>query len=96
MIKKIFEFMEGNIKMLGDRLNLLSEHEREQVLYRSGVCKKDCVKYGYCIKCGCDLPGKFYVGKSCNNGSRFPDLMGKTEWEQYKKDKNIKLIEYGK
>ena len=96
MIKKIFEFMEGNIKMLGDKLDLISLHEREQVMYRSGVCKNDCVKYGYCINCGCDLPGKFYVGKSCNNGSRFPDIMSKSEWEKYKVDNKIELIEYGK
>lgn len=81
---KILQFIEGNLKLLGDKIYLLSNHEKEQVAYRSLICKDDCVKLGYCIYCGCDLPGKFYVKKSCNNGERFPDLMPKKEWDEYK------------
>jgi hypothetical protein len=88
---KIYQFIEGNLKLLGDQLNLLPNHEKEQVLYRSEICKNDCVKFEYCIMCGCNLPGKFYVSKSCNNGTRFPDLMNKSEWEKYKLDNNIKI-----
>lgn len=90
--KKILQFFEGNLKMLGDQLHLLSEHEKEQVLYRLDVCKDDCVKYGYCINCGCSVPGKLYVKESCNAGSRFPDLMNKEDWEKYKTENNIIII----
>ena len=94
MINKVFQFIEGNLKMLGDKLDLISEHEREQVFYRSEICKNDCVKYGYCIQCGCDLPGKFYVKKSCNKGTRFPDIMDEEDWNEYKKKNNITLIDH--
>ena len=41
--KKIFQFIEGNLKLLGDRMHLLPAHEREQVFYRSEICKNDCM-----------------------------------------------------
>ena len=89
--KKIFQFIEGNLKLLGDKMHLLPKHEREQVLYRSMVCKNDCVKLGYCKYCGCSIPGKLYVTTSCNNGERFPDLMGEAGWEKYKTENNIEI-----
>lgn len=88
---KIFQFIEGNLKMLGDKFNMIPEHTQEQILYRSEICKNDCVKYGYCVNCGCDLPGKFYVKKSCNAGGRFPDLMDAESWEEYKIKNNIDI-----
>jgi hypothetical protein len=89
--KKIFQFIEGNLKLLGDKMHLLPKHEREQVLYRSMVCKNDCVKLGYCKYCGCSIPGKLYVTTSCNNGELFPDLMGEADWEKYKTENNIEI-----
>lgn len=89
--KKIFQFIEGNLKMLGDRLDILPQHEREQVFYRSQICKDDCMQRGYCVYCGCDVPGKMYVKESCNGGERFPNLMNASEWEEYKKKNNIEV-----
>ena len=89
--KKIFQFIEGNLKMLGEQLNLLPKHEREQVLYRSEICKNDCVALGYCKYCGCSIPGKLYVKGSCNGGERFPDLMGEKDWNAYKLKNNIDI-----
>lgn len=89
--KKIFQFIEGNLKMLGDHIHLLPKHEREQVLYRSEICKEDCMKYGYCKYCGCSVPGKLYVKESCNAGDRFPNLMGAADWEKFKSEKNIEI-----
>ena len=51
----------------------------------------DCLKSRQCIYCGCSVPGKLYVSKSCNGGERFPDMMDSEEWEKYKKEKNIKI-----
>lgn len=90
-LKNIKYYIEGNIKMLGDKMYLLPEHEKEQVAYRAMICKDECVKLGYCVYCGCDIPGKLYVKDSCNGGERFPDLMPKPEWEQYKIDNEINL-----
>jgi hypothetical protein len=89
--KKIFQFIEGNLKLLGDQLHLLPKHEREQVLYRSMICKEDCMKFEYCKYCGCSVPGKLYVKESCNGGERFPDMMGKEEWEQFKIKNNLEI-----
>jgi hypothetical protein len=90
--KNILYFIEGNMKMLGDVFHLLPHHEKEQVLWRMEICKDDCVKNGYCKYCGCDVPGKLYVNDSCNEGERFPNLMTKAQWEQYKQDNNITVI----
>jgi hypothetical protein len=91
-LKNILYFIEGNIKMLGDTFNLLPEHEREQVMWRSQICAEDCMKYGYCVYCGCSVPGKLYVNDSCNSGERFPNLMTRVEWEKYKLEHNITVI----
>ena len=77
--------------MLGEKIHLLSDHEKEQVAYRAMVCKEECIALGYCVYCGCDLPGKLYVRDSCNGGERFPDLMSKLDWEKFKIDNNIIL-----
>jgi hypothetical protein len=89
--KKVFQFIEGNLKMLGDKMHLLPKHEREQVLYRSEVCKDDCMAQGYCKYCGCSVPGKMYVTISCNEGERFPDIMNETDWEKYKLENNLEI-----
>lgn len=89
--KKIFQFIEGNLKMLGDHMHLLPKHEREQVLYRSEICKEDCMTLGYCVYCGCNIPGKLYVTESCNLGERFPDMMSAEEWEKYKLENSIEI-----
>lgn len=90
-LKNIKHYIEGNIKMLGDKMYLLPEHEKEQVAYRAMICKDECVKLGYCVYCGCDIPGKLYVKDSCNGGERFPDLMNKIDWEKFKLDNEISL-----
>lgn len=92
MIKKIFQFIEGNLKLLGDKFDLLSEHQKEQVLYRLEICKNDCLVEKKCLYCGCSFPGKLYVKKSCNNNERFPDMMNSIEWDKYKEEQNIKKI----
>jgi hypothetical protein len=90
--RNIFYFLEGNLKMMGDSLNMLPKHQREQVLYRSSICG-DCLVEGKCKECGCSLPGKFYVSDSCNGGKRFPNMMAEREWEEFKKTKNIEIRE---
>lgn len=88
-MNKIFQFAQGNIRLLGDEFNLLPKHLKEQVRYRSEICKDECVKYGKCRYCLCDLPGKFYVTESCNKGEKFPDLMDEESWRKYKEENNI-------
>jgi hypothetical protein len=88
--EKIRQFIEGNLKLLGDQLNILPKHIKEQVIWRSQICS-DCMDAGQCKYCGCDVPGKLYVSKSCNDGDRFPDIMDKGDWLEYKQLNNIEI-----
>lgn len=88
---KIYQYFQGNLRLLGSHFNTLSPHLKEQVIYRMTICEGDCVKYGKCKYCLCDLPGKFYVTESCNSGQRFPDLMSEEEWQKFKEENDIKL-----
>lgn len=87
-LKNINQFIEGNSKMFLADVGLQPEHLREQIAYRALLCKDDCVVQGHCKQCGCDLPGKFYVNESCNP-ERFPNLMSRLEWEEFKKENNV-------
>jgi hypothetical protein len=64
----------------------LPSHIQEQVAYRHEQCKNDCIPQKGCIHCGCDPIGKHFVQKSCNNGERFPHLMNKEDWIEFKKE----------
>jgi len=88
--KKVFQFFEGYIKLVGDKFDVLPKHIKEQVVYRSLICK-DCMKLGQCAYCGCSVPGKLYVEKSCNKGKRFPNLMNETKWNNFKATNNIQI-----
>ena len=88
-IKNIKSYIEGNSKMFFSNVGLQAQHLQEQVAYRSLICKDTCVAKGYCEKCGCSLPGKFYVEESCNGGEKFPDLMSRVDWEKFKKENNV-------
>lgn len=82
-IKNIKSFLEGNTQLALERLNAQPQHIKEQIAYRRLLCKDDCAIQGRCIKCRCDFKGKTSVVKSCNP-ERFPDLMSKTDWEEFK------------
>ena len=53
IINKVFDFIEANINMLGERYGHLSAHKKEQVLYRLEACKDTCMPKGKCEECGC-------------------------------------------
>jgi hypothetical protein len=88
-LTNIKDFVSGNIRMFGDRFNLLEEHVKEQIIYRDKICASTCGVAGKCVQCGCSYPGKLYVYKSCNEGKRFPDIMETKEWFKFKEDNNI-------
>ena len=87
-IKNIKHWIEGNGNMLLNSIGMLPEQIIEQVAYRSLKCI-GCLSEGKCKYCGCDLPGKFYVTESCNNGDIFPDLMNEEDWNKFKIDNEI-------
>ncbi len=89
-INNIREYIEGNLNMLKDEFFGKPYYFKEQIIYRQSKCT-DCYRLGKCLTCGCELPGKHYVVKSCNNGLRFPDLMNEEDWNEYKKANGIKI-----
>ena len=90
-IKSIIDFVQGNSRFLGAQFNFLATHKKEQVLYRAEICKETCFKNRTCEVCGCRVPGRLYSNSSCNGGSKFPDLMLKSDWEKFKKDNDLKF-----
>lgn len=88
-LKNIKSFLEGNGQRLLEELQLQPQHIKEQIAYRRLLCKDDCEKQNKCVYCGCDFKGKTSVKESCNKGKRFPDLMGRIEWEEFKKRNKI-------
>ncbi len=86
--KKIVSYVEGHLNMLSDTFQMMEWHRKEQVIYRMNICKDTCLPAGRCEVCNCKVPGKMYSTLSCDK-SKFPDLMGKEDWEKYKKANNI-------
>lgn len=90
-IKNIKSFIEGNLNYYYYAIMGLPPHLKEQVYYRLGKCKYDCIPNEACKECSCDPVKKMFVKESCNKGERFPDIMEEEEWEEYKKDNNITI-----
>jgi len=89
-LKNVKAFIQGNARLLGDRFGMVDKHVQEQVAWRATLCT-DCAEAGECKVCGCSVPGKWYVNKSCNDGERFPDMMDAETWEKYKNENNIEI-----
>ena len=71
-------------------------HEKEQIKYRELTAEKlnSCKSKGYCTFCGCETvgPGNKFLGwAACEKEGCYPEMMTKTEWEDYKIKNNIKL-----
>jgi hypothetical protein len=88
-LKDLMSYTEGNAKQVVDKFDLLPKYKKEQVEWRKSICANDCMIEGKCKYCGCSVPGKLYVKKSCNDGERFPDMMDELEWNYYKKINGI-------
>lgn len=87
--KNISQFLEGNTKLFLSEIGFQPQHIKEQIAYRRLICDSTCGVAGKCLTCNCDYPAKLYVVMSCNNGEKFPDLMSKPEWEEFKIKNNI-------
>ena len=85
--QNIVNFIEGNSRLFLN--NLQPEHIKHQISYRMLLCKDDCAITKQCVKCGCDYPGRVYTSESCNL-DRFPNLMSRIEWEEFKIKNEIK------
>jgi len=84
----IYNYLDGNGKMILDKLGLSQPHIKEQVAYRLLVCKDDCVVNGRCKKCTCPLPDRAFSTASCNT-DLFPNLMNEKDWIIFKQANGI-------
>lgn len=86
-LSNIKSYLQGNFRYyIG-----APKHIQEQYKYRLSLCKDDCIKEGKCKYCGCPPDKKALVDESCNDGERFPDLLGKDEWKWFKEDNKIDM-----
>lgn len=89
-LDKVQSFIQGNYGYYKDKLfGNTPGYIKQQVLYRLHVCKDDCLVNNSCVYCGCPPKKKSWAKGSCNNNERFPALMNKDDWKQFKKDNNI-------
>lgn len=61
-LKDVRNFIQGTFLEGFDRFIGVSEHEKEQAIYRSLLCW-DCTKNGRCLVCGCGTPGMYFAPK---------------------------------
>lgn len=90
-LNNIVSFIEGNYNYYKDKFLSSPKYLQEQYHYRLDKCKDDCVPDNACIVCTCPPIKKAWVQTSCNHGKRFPDLMDKPSWEEYKQQHNIDM-----
>ncbi len=69
------------------------KHIKEQILWRREQVKDKspmCWIEGHCIQCGCEIMGKTKADMGCENEPYcYPEMMGKKEWQEFKKTNNI-------
>jgi len=82
-LKNIKSFFQGHARAYLDTISLLPLYTKEQVFYRIYTCKETCIPFHKCEKCTCPAIEKSYATASCNL-EKFPNLMPKIEWEEFK------------
>lgn len=87
-LKNIKSFFQGYARHYLDKIDLLPLYTKEQVFYRIYTCRETCVPFHKCEKCTCPAIEKSYATASCNL-SKFPNLMSKVEWEEFKFNNEI-------
>ena len=85
-LSKVKLFLEGNSKYYLAKLSSEPKFLEEQRLLRLYLCKDDCLTIGTCqnLSCGCPTEKRIFTNESCNK-NRFPDIMPKANWEEFKK-----------
>ena len=70
---------------------LIRLHIFEQIVYRISVMDPECYEEGYCKMCGCNTTALQMANKQCNKPC-YPKMMGKKDWENFKKENKIDLL----
>lgn len=90
--KKIKAYLQGfEIEKNGVHLSIEEiESFCEQIIYRRSMCP-DCFSSSNCIHCGCKMPLSGYTPKNYCSGGNWGKMKSPEEWEEFKKEYNIKI-----
>ncbi len=90
----IWSYIQGNIRYYFFYHKYLKKlirlHIFEQIVYRISVMDPKCYAEGYCKECGCNTTALQMANKQCNKPC-YPEMMGKKDWENFKKENKINL-----
>lgn len=67
------------------------DHIIEQISFRVHICRT-CVENKKCDFCKCNVTDTLTDPISCNEKKRFHNFKGKTEWELFKQQHNIRIL----
>jgi hypothetical protein len=82
MLKNVKAFIQGHLRSYYAKYDLLPEHIREQVEYRSIACKP-CLQAGQCAVCKCKTPELFFADKACPGG-KYGEMLDAENWDKFK------------
>lgn len=84
-VENMAKVADGYTRWTMYKLGLTADHISEQLEYRFRVCS-NCIENGSCVVCGCTAPKRLCTSGPCAGG-KYPALMGKDDWEKFKKSK---------
>ena len=90
----IYNYLDGNGKMILNKLGLSQPHIKEQVIHRLhevAVKSPECLNEN-CIVCGCETRSKVWEDRGCTGGC-YPAMKDAEAWQQYKETNNIEIDE---
>lgn len=90
----IRDFVQGEWNMFKNYSTFfkLSQHSREQALYRAVLCRPCHIK-GSCIECGCSTPDLFYAPHKEDAGGKWGEMLNAEDWEKFKEEHEIVITE---
>lgn len=66
--------------------SVIPKHITEQAAWRLTRVRKECLKNGACIYCGCDIKELVWEDDQCEGRPTcYPRMMSEKEWALYKK-----------
>lgn len=87
--KNIKGFLQGHIRALKEKYDLLPQHTLEQAAWRLTLANKACINADQCQACGCfPMSDKVLEDRPCEENC-YPEMMGEKEWEAFKNKNNI-------
>lgn len=90
----VIDLKDDYVSLLKEKINFKKYlyHQKEQIVFRSYLCKKECFENKKCLSCGCNFFDAISDILSCNYQRKFPNMMNDKEWTIFKTNHNIKFL----